>query len=235
MRKQEEYMTKTGWIIFVTAVVLVLGSLIAWTRIANPPLDVSAVNTSTILVGSDASGTIGDHVMGNKDSKVVLIEYGDFQCPGCAGASPNMKLLMDEYGDKIAFVFRNFPLTTIHPNAKAAAAAAEAAGLQGKYWEMNLNLFQAQAEWKNADPTSRTEIFNKYAEALQLNSDTFKQDLASEKVAKKISFDQALGKKDEVSSTPTFILNGKKISDEAAQGISNSDLTALKKEIDALL
>lgn len=228
-------MTKTGWIIFITAVVLGLGSLIAWTRIANPPLDVSDVNTSVAVSASEKNGNIGDHVMGNKESKVVLVEYGDFQCPGCAGASPNTQTLMEEYGDKIAFIFRNFPLTSMHPNAKAAAAAAEAAGKQGKYWEMNSHLFQAQAEWRSADAKTRTDIFNGYAASLQLDIAAFKADVASAEVAKKISFDQALGKKDGASATPTFFLNGKVISDETANGIISGDLDAIKKELDALL
>ncbi len=228
-------MTKTGWIIFITVVAVGLGSLIAWTRIANPPLDVSDINTHAAIAASDRSGNIADHITGNAESKVILVEYGDFQCPGCAGASPNIQVLLEEYGDRIAVIFRNFPLTSMHPNAKAAAAAAEAAGKQGKYWEMNSHLFKSQGEWQNADTKTRTDIFKGYAEALQLNVDTFMEDLASSDIAKKISFDQALGKKDGVTATPTFFLNGEKVSEDTADGIIGGDLTAIKKDLDELL
>lgn len=228
-------MTKTGWIIFVTAVVLGLGSLIVWTRMANPPLDVSDVNTASIVAASEKSGNIGDHVTGKEDSKVILFEYGDFQCPGCGAASPYVQTLLEEYGDRIAFVFRNFPLTSMHPNAKSAAAAAEAAGLQGKYWEMNKHLFQAQSEWSSADAKSRTDTFMGYANSLGLDVDKFKEDMASSNVTKKISFDQALGGKDEVSATPTFLLNGKIVSEDASGGITSGNLDPIKKEIDELL
>lgn len=228
-------MTKTGWIIFITAVVLGLGSLIVWTRVTNPPLDVSGVDTAVATSASDKNGNIADHVTGNKESKVILVEYGDFQCPGCGAASPNTQALMEEYGDKIAFIFRNFPLTSMHPNAKAAAAAAEAAGLQGKYWEMNHHLFQAQSEWSNADAKTRTEIFNGYADSLGLDKEKFTADIASTNIAQKIKFDQAIGKNDNVSATPTFFLNGTQLSEKTAGGITGGDLTALKKEIDELL
>ncbi len=228
-------MTKTGWIIFITAVVLGLGSLIAYTRISNPPLDVSDVNSAAITSASDKNGNIADHVTGKADSKVVLIEYGDFQCPGCGSAFPNVLTLTEEYNDKIAFVFRNFPLTSMHPNAKAAAAVAEAAGLQGKYWEMNHHLFQTQSEWVNSDVKTRTDTFTRYAESLNLDIAKFNEDIAGKAVTQKISFDQAVGKRDGISATPTFVLNGKIVSDATADGILKGDLTAIKKEIDALL
>lgn len=228
-------MTKTGWIIFVTAVVVILGGLVAWARISNPPLDVSGIDANVAISASEKNGNIADHVTGKTDSKVVLIEYGDYQCPGCGSAAPYVQQLNEEYKDKIAFIFRNFPLTSIHPNAKAAAATAEAAGLQGKYWEMNHHLYQTQSEWNNADVKTRNEIFNQYAESLGLDMNKFKTDLASAEVAKKINFDQAIGKRENVSATPTFVLNGKQVSEESAGGVTKGDLTAIKKEIDALL
>ncbi|UTX51424.1 thioredoxin domain-containing protein [Candidatus Saccharibacteria bacterium TM7i] len=228
-------MTKIGWIIFITAVVVGLGSLIAWARISNPPLDVSGIDANVAISASEKNGNIADHVTGKVDSKVVLIEYGDYQCPGCGSAAPYVQQLMEEYNDKIAFIFRNFPLTSIHPNAKAAAATAEAAGLQGKYWEMNHHLYQAQSEWSSASVKDRTNTFNGYASSLGLDLKKFEQDIASAEVAKKINFDQAIGKRESVSATPTFVLNGKKVSEETADGITKGNLDAIKKEIDALL
>src|SRR5699024_4048070 len=100
--------------------------------------------TSSIIAASDKNGHIADHVRGNPDAKVVLVEYGDYQCPGCAGIAPALNTIADRYSEDLAFVFRNFPLSSIHPNAKVAAATAEAAGLQGKFWEMHDKLYQEQ-------------------------------------------------------------------------------------------
>ncbi len=228
-------MTKTGWIIFTTVVILGLGALIAWARIANPPLDVSGINTAVVIGASEKNGNIADHVKGKVDSKVVLVEYGDYQCPGCGSAFAGTETLLQEYGDKIAFVFRNFPITSIHPNAKAAAAVAEAAGLQGKFWQMNSHLYRTQNEWSNADTKTRTEIFSGYASSLGLDMNKFNEDLTSAAISQKIKFDQAVGTMQEVDATPTFLLNGKKVSDKSAQSFSSGDLTAIKKEIDELL
>lgn len=227
-------MNKTGWIIFSTVVVLLLGGLVAWTRITNPPIDVSGVEHNTILAGTDASGNIGDHVKANKDSKLLLIEYGDYQCPSCASAHPNITTLIEEYGDKFAFVFRNFPLTSIHPNALAASATAEAAGVQGKFWEMHNLLYDNQSDWSGADAKKRTELFNQYASSLNLDLDTFKSDLADKPVNQKIKFDIALGKHIDVRATPTFFLNGKKLDEATASGITQGNLTAIKAKIDEL-
>ena len=228
-------MNRTGWIIFAAAVVLLLGGLVAWARIANPPLDVSGVNNNSILSATADSGNIADHVKGKADSKVILVEYGDFQCPSCAGAHPNVNTLMEEYKDDITFVFRNFPLTSIHPNARAAASAAEAAGLQGKYWEMYDQLYENQNDWSTANTDQRTNIFNGYATGLALDMEKFAADYASAEVAKKISFDLAVGKAAGASATPTFYLNGEKLDDAASSAIVQGNLDDIKAKIDALL
>ncbi|HWT39907.1 MAG TPA: thioredoxin domain-containing protein [Dongiaceae bacterium] len=228
-------MNKVGWIIFSAVVVLALGGLIVWTRIANPPINLSGVNNNSIIAASTSNGNIADHVTGKLDSKVMFIEFGDYQCPSCGGAYPNLKTLLNDYGSKITFVFRNFPLTTIHPNARAAAAVAEAAGLQGKYWEMHDTLYQNQNDWNSLDTTQRAKVFDGYAQTLGLNMDQFHKDIASSRVDQKISFDQALGKQENVDATPTFFLNGKKLDDTAASGIVQGDLTQIRSELDALL
>lgn len=228
-------MTKTSWIIFITVVVLGLGSLIVWTRITNPPLDVSDVNSAIAIGASEKNGNIADHVTGNKESKAVLIEYGDYQCPGCGSAAPNVERFIAEHGDRVAFIFRNLPITSIHPNAKVAAAAAEAAGLQGKFWEMNSHIYKTQGEWSNANTKERTDIFRGYAEALQLDLEKFTADMASAEVAAKIKFDQAIATRDDVTATPTFVLNGKKLSEEAANGLTSGNFELVLKEIDEIL
>lgn len=228
-------MNKVGWIIFSSAVVLLLGGLIVWTRISNPSVDVSAVNNNSILVATPESGNIADHVQGNEKGKVLIVEYGDFQCPSCGKAHPNVNALMEEYGNRVALVFRNFPLTSIHPNAKVAAAAAESAGLQGKYWEMHNILYENQNSWSSLDATKRTDAMVAYASQLGLDTAKFKTDLASSGVNSKISFDLALGKQNDVSATPTFFVNGDKLDETTASGIVNGDVTAMKEKLDKLL
>ena len=228
-------MNKIGWIIFSAVVVLILGGLIVWTRMANPPIDLAGVENNSVIAASEQNGNIGDHVTGKTDSNIRLVEFGDFQCPSCGGAAPNVNTLMDEYGDRVALVFRNFPLTTIHPNARAASATAEAAGLQGKYWEMHDLLYERQGDWSNQDATKRTETFNQYAEEVGLDIEKFKTDVASANVGKKISFDQALGKREGVSATPTFYLNGEKLDEETSSGIVQGDITKIKAKLDELL
>ena len=228
-------MSKVTWIIFGAIIVLVLGGLVIYSRSTNPALDVKTVDTNVFTTASDQNGQIADHVFGNKDAKVVLVEYGDFQCPSCGGAYAQVKAATEQYKDKVAFVFRNFPLTTIHPNARAAAAVAEAAGLQGKYWEMHDQLYEAQTDWQDLSPEKRTDVFTGYATSLGLDKEKFLTDLASKAVNSKISFDQALGNKVNVDSTPTFYLNGEKLSSTDSGEIVQGSTTVLTGLFDKAL
>lgn len=227
-------MNKVGWIIFSAVVVAVLAGLVIWTRMTNPPIDVSSIENNSIVAASSQNGNIADHTKGSDAKEVLFIEYGDFQCPSCGGAHPQVSSLMEEYGDRVTFVFRNFPLTSIHPNARAAAAVAEAAGLQGKYWEMHDMLYQKQNEWSGLDASQRGTVFNGYATSLSLNMDEFTTALASKEVNQKISFDLAFGKKATVSATPSFFLNGTKLDEEASSGIVQGNLDAIKAQLDEL-
>lgn len=202
-------MSKKAWIIFAAVCVALLGWLVYLSN--KNRVSVEDVDHNTVLSATEASGNIGDHAFGKKDSKVVLVEYGDYQCPGCAQAYGPLKAASEKYEKQIVFVFRNFPLTTIHPNARAAAAAAEAAGLQGKFWEMHDKLYADQASWKDLDPDQRTSYFASLAGTLGLDVEKFKTDVASEKVGKKISYDIELGKKAQVTGTPAVFLDGKNI------------------------
>ncbi|MFZ3010191.1 MAG: thioredoxin domain-containing protein [Candidatus Microsaccharimonas sp.] len=228
-------MNKVGWIIFGVVIVGLLGGLIAYSRLSNPSANVSSIDANSIVAANDQNGQIADHVIGNTDSKVILIEYGDFQCPSCGGAHPQIKEITEEYKDKVLFIFRNFPLTTIHPNARAAAGAVEAAGLQGKYWEMYDVVFENQSEWESLNGTERTDKFISYAVELGLNKDTFLKDIASTNVNQKISFDQAIGKKINVDSTPSFYLNGEPLDDAVSSSIVQGSTTELKALLDEAL
>jgi protein-disulfide isomerase len=198
-----------AWIIFAVVAVGLLTALVVVS--GRGKVDVNSIDTRSVLSASEASGNIADQVYGKADSKVVLIEYGDFQCPTCGTVHPIVKSLTEKYKGQVAFVFRNFPLPTIHPNARAAAAAVEAAGLQGKYWEMHNKIFESQTAWSSLSANDRGSYFTNAAKELGLNVDTFNADLAGANVTKKISFDQALGKKDKVSATPTVFLNGQTV------------------------
>lgn len=228
-------MSKKAWIIFVAVVVVGLGGLVAYSRSINPAIDVSNLDANAIQAASEQNGQIAEHTLGSADAKVTIVEYGDYQCPYCGQVYEPLKSVTDKYGDKIAFVFRNFPLTNLHPNAKAAAATAEAAGLQDKYWEMHDLLYSNQSLWQGLSASERGETFRDYAAQLELNLDAFDTALAAPESNKKIAFDMALGKKIGVNSTPAIYLNGEKISDEVSGKLQSGDTSALEALIDAAL
>lgn len=226
-------MNRNSWIIFGAACVIFLGALVVFSQ--KDKIDVSAVDTSKIQPASEQNGNIAEHTRGKAGSKVVLTEYGDFQCPYCEQAYPNVKKINEKYDDRITFVFRNFPLTQMHPNAKAAASAAEAAGLQGKYWEMNDKLYSVRT-WVDAPTDKRTNIFIDYAKAIGVKDiDKFKADMGDTFIAKKIRFDIAIADKDGVSGTPAFFLNGKQVEDKVSGSVINGDGSEMEKALDELL
>lgn len=155
-----------------------------------------------------------DHAKYGKDKKVTLIEYGDFQCPTCGSYYPLVKQVAEQYKDQVNFVFRHFPIISSHPNAFAAARAAEAASNQGKFWEMHDKLFETQQAWGQT-AANQQSLFESYAEELGLNMEQFKQDYASQAVADRINRDVSSAKQFGISGTPTFILNGEKIQNPA--------------------
>lgn len=203
-------MNRNAWIIFAALCVAVLGGLIVVSR--GNQINVSNIDQTKLIAASAQNGNIADHVLGTKTGKAILIEYGDFQCPACKSAYPNVKELTDANKDKLVFVFRNLPLTSLHPNARAGAAAAEAAGLQGKYWEMHDMLYEQQDTWSTATTDQRTSYLVGYAKTIGVKDlDKFKTDLESKAVSDKINFDLALANKIGASATPTILLNDKKI------------------------
>jgi protein-disulfide isomerase len=162
----------------------------------------------------EAGGTPSNHTLGSDSSGVVLIEYGDFQCPACGSYHPILKQVKELYKDRVLFQFRHFPLETIHVNARASSRAAEAAGMQNKFWEMHDMLFENQTAWSGAgDPVS---IFESYAEALELDMTKFTADYKSATVNATINADITEGKNIGATSTPTFVLDGQKIENPGA-------------------
>jgi protein-disulfide isomerase len=147
-----------------------------------------------------------DRVKGNMNAKVTLVEYSDFQCPACAAYAPLVAQLMKEHGDNLRLAYRHFPLPQ-HPNARVAAIAAEAAGRQGKFFEMHDMLFELQREWvSSVDPAVQ---FLTYAQVLGLDKVRFSADSVSQETRAKIDADFAAGRNLGIRGTPTFFLNGK--------------------------
>lgn len=150
-----------------------------------------------------------DPQKGNDQAKVVIIEFSDFQCPYCARATATVKQIEKTYGDKIKFVYRDFPLS-FHKNALKAAQAAECADDQGKFWEYHDLLFEKQAEWRESEEVNK--IFKKYGKDLNLNSKEFDKCLDSEKYKDEVLKDQKDGQAAGVEGTPAFFVNGRLIS-----------------------
>ncbi len=150
-----------------------------------------------------------EHVKGNPEATVTLVEYSDFQCPACAAFQPVVEQLLTEYGDQLRFEYKHFPLFNIHPNAREAAVAAEAAGQQGKFYEYHDALFVNQAEWSAAAIPGT--LFIKYATDLGLNVDQFKRQLKSSILRDKVLAEFNEGRELEITGTPTFFLNGQKM------------------------
>lgn len=150
-----------------------------------------------------------DIIKGNDTAKYTLLEYSDFQCPACGVYQPLVKKLSEEFPNDLKIVFRNFPLSEIHPNANASAYAAQAANAQGKFWEMADILFSRQADWSTLEKPQ--EKFISYAQELNLDVEKFKTDMDSATVKDKVSKDRLSAESNNLNSTPTFFVNGQKI------------------------
>lgn len=144
--------------------------------------------------------------LGSADAKVVLVEYGDFQCPACKAYVGAVDAVRAEFGDRVRIEFRHFPLP-MHKNARIASEAAEAAFAQGKFWEMYHKLYEEQDRWSNMSNPRST--FIEYATALGLDAAKFEADLSSPDIRGAVQADKAAGEDAGVSYTPYFILNGK--------------------------
>jgi protein-disulfide isomerase len=156
-----------------------------------------------------AASQQSNHTSGQGTSGVTLTEWGDFQCPACYQYYPVIKAVREKYGDQITFRFRNFPLTQIHQNALIGARAGEAAGLQGKFFEMFDKLYEGQPTW--SESPNPMPSFEQYAEALGLDLNKFREDMKSVAVNDTVQADLTESKRLGLSSTPTFEINGSKI------------------------
>lgn len=147
-----------------------------------------------------------DHIQGNQDAPLTLIEYGDYECPYCGMAYPIVKRIQKHFGDRLRFIFRNFPLIDSHPHAGIAAMTAEFAATKGKFWEMHDILYENQTSLELPD-------LMKYAKSLNIASDELKISIENELFAQKIQNDFIGGVKSGVNGTPTFFINGTRFND----------------------
>ncbi len=193
-------------ILIVAGIVVVIGFVVyAMTR-----SDSSSTTTIQPATAEDVAAISQGHTIGNANAKVVVTEFGDYQCPVCGTWHPYLQnTFLPQYQDKVAFVFKNFPLTQVHKNAQISAQAAEAAGLQGKFWEMHNKLYETQSEWsEQSDPSGK---FADYAGQIGLNVNQFKSDLNSQTVKDIVQKDADLATKLNIQGTPTFFINGNQV------------------------
>jgi protein-disulfide isomerase len=141
-----------------------------------------------------------DHIRGQMDAPMTLVEYGDYECPFCAAAYPLAEALIESLGDELCFAYRHFPLITMHPHAEHAAEAAESAAVQKRFWEMHDVLFRNQDALEDED-------LARYAAALHLNVKRFIQDVVESAYAERIKEDFRSGVQSGVNGTPTFFIN----------------------------
>ena len=142
-----------------------------------------------------------DHIQGPTDAAVTLVEYGDYECPYCGAAYPIIKAVQSRMGERLRFVFRNFPIATSHPHAEQAAEAAEAAATQGSFWQMHDLLYENQGRLRDPD-------LRDYAERLALDVERFDKELAEHVHASRVREDFMSGVRSGVNGTPTFYING---------------------------
>lgn len=201
--------------------VVVVGGMIALFAIANKP-DPTPVGDKSKITRSDS------HKEGS--GSLQLVEFGDYQCPACGKVYPDLKQIMKDYDGKVTFYFRNYPLSQ-HPLAKAASEAAEAAGEQGKYWEMHDKLYDNQSAWgdltKSTSQSDALDIWAGYAKDLGLDVDKFRSAVNDEKFSQFINQDVADGTALGINATPTVYLNGKQLTSFSYADMRDAINTAL--------
>ncbi len=228
---------------FVIIVVVMVAAVgVAWylkrSSVAPPPAPTPAPATSSSSTKTpppvSETGAQPPHARGLSSAPVTIEEFGDFQCPPCGALHPILKTLETEFGPaRLRVIFRQYPLVPAHAHALAAARASEAAGLQGKFWEMHDMIFENQKAWTDAFD-SKT-IFEGYATKIGLDVEMFRRDIGSEAVERRVFLDgkraHALG----IQGTPTVIMNGREVPFESLmqverlRAVINAELLAAGK------
>ena len=182
--------------------------------------------TSKAAVGLEKRGGKAGHILGEPDAPVVLEEFGDFECPPCGNFSEPINKLERDYHGRVCVIFRNFPLPN-HKHAREAAQAAEAAGLQNRFWQMHDVLYREQALWSKAEDVRG--LFKSYAGTIGLNVAQFERDMDGEEVKQRIAADQQQGTMLGVANTPSIFIN------DQAVPVPQLNPTGLRAMIDAAL
>lgn len=190
------------FLIIVTVALLTVGSGAILYRAKRPAA--LTIPKNQVASGLDES----THVRGNPKAPVTLEEFGDYQCPPCRALAPIITRIERDYGQELRVIFHHLPLM-VHAHARQAACAAEAAGLQNRFWEMHDLLYREQPVWSKASDAQT--LFNSYAGILGLNVDRFKNDVESDKVKSRVSSDEKRAKDLGITDTPTIFIDNKAV------------------------
>lgn len=199
---------------------------------ASPQQSPGAPQTTQAQLGPFNAGIPGadpPHTHGPASAPIHLEEFGDFECPPCGLFHPILKQMEEEFGDKLQVTFREFPLVPTHQHALAAASAAEAAGLQGKFWEMHHMLYDRQTAWKTQFDVR--SIFEGYAKEIGIDVERYKRDVGSDLVQQRIFQDGKRGHSLGVKGTPTVFMNGREVPFE--QLAADQLRVVIQREIEA--
>ena len=188
-------------IVIVLAVAVAAGAAVYLSRQPDRPEETAAPTRADIKGGG--------HIRGPEKAALTLVEFGDYQCPSCGAYHPLVKEILNRYPQQLRLEFHHFPLITIHPNSMLASKAAEAAGEQGRYWEMHDALFDHQREW--SDSPNAEPIFVALASQMGLDSNKFMQGLRSPQLQDRILRDVEQGQNAKVDAVPTFFINGERV------------------------
>jgi len=186
---------------------IIIGTVLLLLVAAGSWLYSSRQQTGDLTRGT--SGAQPPHMLGPANAPVRIEEFGDFQCPSCGTLHPVLKKLQSEYASRVALTFREFPLAPIHPNASEAARAAEAAGLQGRFWQMHDLLYDYQPAW--SDSKEVRSVFLQYAADMGLDSQQLSRHMDSQVVQERIAADQRRAVSLGVDGTPALYINGREV------------------------
>ena len=220
----------------IVGIVLAFVALIAITQLQNKAdIDYDAYDLNSVIAADENTGGLAENVDGDPEAPVLLYEYGDYQCTACAPMNPYINELLEEYGGKVAVVFRTY-IMSYHDNGVAAASAANAAAIQGYWKEYKDLLYETQNDWYYAEGDERQQLFEQYFEQAtdgKGDLEQFRQDMGSKEVAQKIKFDAALSERVGLEWTPSFYLDGELLDQ---RNITTSEfMDLLREKIDAKL
>ena len=213
----------TGVVLMKRYLPLIIAGGAALTTFASGRLLCQTIQPDRLTLAADETTSADNlaksvHIRGNPQAAVTLEEFGDFECPNCAALATFLDQLIREYDPRVRLIFRNFPLP-MHQFARGAALTAEAAGLQGHYWEMHDMLFREQAVWSSA--TDPGLLFDTYAETLGLDLNQFRKDVKGDKVRERLESDQARARSLSVKTAPTLFVDKREMgpNDRTPEGV----------------